>query len=174
MRALKGRHLEFKKRAQQNPPNRYWTVRPRCKNMTSWKNRGKVSNDVFALPLSSPKLFVADTSVTEVDIQPSILKTDDFQTRLSFGINLKNWIFVFQHFDHWGPFHVHDRTPSRGEWRTISSKPRDRTHLDVIVILKPILYVTQKLEDIQPIETRIQKCVHAFERSLIGIRTHNI
>ena len=44
---------------------------------------------------------------------------------------------------------------------------RDRTNLDVIVIFKPVFHVAKKLEDVQPVEACVEKCVHTFKRGLM-------
>ena len=43
-----------------------------------------------------------------------------------------------------------------------------RQHLDVVVVDQATLDVTQKLEDVESVETRVEQRVHALERRLVA------
>jgi len=39
-------------------------------------------------------------------------------------------------------------------------------HLNIVVVLQPVLHMVQELEDVQTVQTRVQQCVHALKGSL--------
>ena len=43
-------------------------------------------------------------------------------------------------------------------------------HLDVVVVLEAVLDVSQKLEDVQPVDARLEECVHALEGRLAQVQ----
>ena len=44
------------------------------------------------------------------------------------------------------------------------------TYLDVVVIFKPVLNVTEELEDVQSVDASVQEGVHALEGSLAKVK----
>ena len=44
-------------------------------------------------------------------------------------------------------------------------------HLDVIVIFETVFHVVQELEDVNAVQTRVQKSVHAFKGRLSQVQT---